>query len=285
MVLPVVSMEDDELFPKQPHALYEPAQRFVAEEGLEKFLSEGDSLYWSRLVIAARGYVLNLDRHSEEQIFSLDDAFILMHKVLAERKVRLTPVEYVRHLNTFFSVPNVLELLDRIDPANSGYLEPHPFGEAPFRAAFEALFGSAESPQNLHTANLQKLAYDVFARLLGILLARFNAAAGAESRRGIRFEKDAEWQPDDRVVLFQQFFEGNRTWLLHDFDRYVLEFWRPNGVQVIFGDAHVEKKQRAGFHLCDYCGMIEQQRDQFPVYQGQRFCSENCFGALLDRRR
>lgn len=67
---------------------------------------------------------------------------------------------------------------------------------------------------------------------------------------------------------------GNRTWLLHDFDRYVLECWRPNGVQVIFGDAHVEKKQRTGFHLCDYCGMIEQQRAQFPVYQNQRFVQQ-----------
>lgn len=62
----------------------------------------------------------------------------------------------------------------------------------------------------MHTANLQKLAYDVFTRLLGILLARFNAAvASTETRRGIRFEKDAEWQPNDRVVLFQQFFEGS----------------------------------------------------------------------------
>ena len=80
-----------------------------------------------------------------------------------------------------------------------------------------------------------------------------------KERRSIRFETDPEWQPDDRVVLFQQFFHGNRTWVLCDFDRYILTQWRPQGATIIFGDRFVQKKQREGMKLCSYCGMIEQQ--------------------------
>lgn len=29
-----------------------------------------------------------------------------------------------------------------------------------------------------------------------------------KKRKGIRFQEDPEWQPDERVVLFQHFFEG-----------------------------------------------------------------------------
>ncbi|KAI6231656.1 hypothetical protein M3Y95_00404900 [Aphelenchoides besseyi] len=289
MGLPVVSMEDEELFPKNPELLYESAHRHASEkDGLNQFLSEPNQLWWSRLVISCRGYVVNLLHPNEEQMFSLDDCFTLMHKVLAERQIRLTPINFVRHLNTFFSVPNVLDLLERIDPVNSGYLEPHPFAEAPYRAAFEALFGNPESAQSLHTANMQKLAYDIFTRLLGILLARYNAnsAEDAQKRRGIRFANDPDWQPDDRVVYFKEFYQGNRTWILSDFDRHILEFWKPNGVQVIFGDRYIEKKQRAGFLLCDYCGMLEQKIDQFPQYQGKRWKADGkLLSGAMDHQR
>ena len=30
----------------------------------------------------------------------------------------------------------------------------------------------------------------------------------SNKQKTIRFEKDPEWQPDDRVVLFQHFFKG-----------------------------------------------------------------------------
>lgn len=63
-----------------------------------------------------------------------------------------------------------MDLLNRVDPENLGYMETHPFLEQPYNAAFEAFFGNAQLAPNLHTANLQKLAFDVFARLLSEFL-------------------------------------------------------------------------------------------------------------------
>jgi hypothetical protein len=37
-------------------------------------------------VISARGYVINIVKRSDEHLFSLDDAFMLIHKVFAERQ-------------------------------------------------------------------------------------------------------------------------------------------------------------------------------------------------------
>lgn len=60
-----------------------------------------------------------------------------------------------------------MDVLNRVDPVNLGYMETHPFLDKPYNTAFEAFFGNAESANNLHTANIQKLGFDVFARLLG----------------------------------------------------------------------------------------------------------------------
>ena len=127
-------------------------------------------------------------------------------------------------------------------------------------------------------------------RVLCILQERWRAEK--ERKKGIRFEKDPEWQPDDRVVLFQQFYSGkwrrarlfrnigNRTWVLLDFDRYILAQWRPRGASIIFGDSFVEKKKRLGLRLCSYCGMLEQQKQQFPNRGDLVFCSPECADAL-----
>lgn len=85
--------------------------------------------------------------------------------------------------------------------------------------------------------------------------------------------EDTEWQPDDRVVVFQEFYKGlksankekhrknaigNRTWVLLDFDRHILGYHKPNGVRAIFGDRYVQMKRDEGCLLCAHCGMIEQ---------------------------
>ena len=44
-----------------------------------------DRLWWSRLVISVRGYVINYVQQNDEVLFSCDDAFIKIHQKLAER--------------------------------------------------------------------------------------------------------------------------------------------------------------------------------------------------------
>lgn len=111
------------------------------------------------------------------------------------------------------SLPNFMDLLNRVDPAHGAYMETHPFLDQPYNSAFEAFFGNAQLGRNLHTANLQKLGFDVFARLLGILLGRYERDRKDNQRKTIRFDRDPEWQADDRVVLFEEFYQGNINYL------------------------------------------------------------------------
>lgn len=55
-------------------------------------------------------------------------------------------------------------------------------------------------------ANAQKYAYITFMDILSTIQQRW--LTQSNKQKAIRFEKDPEWQPDDRVVLFQHFFEG-----------------------------------------------------------------------------
>jgi hypothetical protein len=134
------------------------------------------------LIISARGYVINhINQRSDEHLFSLDDAFIFMHKVFAERSNKMSPIQveiakrfylliyfqFITHINTLLSIPDFLFLLNRVDPENGAYMETHPFFDQPYTTAFEAFFGNPQISSNLHTANLQKIGFDVFARLLG----------------------------------------------------------------------------------------------------------------------
>ncbi|CAD5233880.1 unnamed protein product [Bursaphelenchus xylophilus] len=282
--LPVVSMEDLDLFPQNILKLRYPLDRRIDTTEIDEFLRQHDPIWWSRLVIAARGFLVNMQDYTEEQIFNLDDAFIEIHRVFVAKNTIPTPLRFIQNLNTLYSVPNYLEVLQRLDPSKNGYLEENPFEFEPQRSAFTQMFGSPERYQNLGVANSQKLAYDVFFRLLKLCFERFRDP-NSTVRKGIKFSTDPEWQPDNRVVLFQSFGQNNRTWVLTDFDRHIISHWRPNGIQIIFGDAYLEKKHRGGFNLCDFCGMLEQAVGQFPVYQKHRFCSEQCFAYLLDGKK
>ncbi|VDN45010.1 unnamed protein product [Gongylonema pulchrum] len=50
--------------------------------------------------------------------------------------------------------------------------------------------------------------------ILSILQQRW--ISSAKKRKSIRFQEDPEWQPDDRVVLFQHFFKDQGSLLLLD---------------------------------------------------------------------
>uniref|UniRef100_A0AAF3F0W9 DUF8117 domain-containing protein n=1 Tax=Mesorhabditis belari TaxID=2138241 RepID=A0AAF3F0W9_9BILA len=198
-------------------------------------------LWWSRLVISVRGYVVNYVASDDETLFHVDDAFIAIHRFLAEEKVnRESAKQFIRDLEAIHSYPKISDILLSLCTANAS--STNIFKESPISQALQRIFGTA----NLITyrlANGQKFAYIVFMNVLGILQARWQAEK--EKKKGIRFETDPEWQPDDRVVLFQEFYKGNRTWVLLDFDRYILQQWKPKGSNIIFGDRFIEKKQSA----------------------------------------
>lgn len=48
-------------------------------------------------------------------------------------------------------------------------------------------------------------------------------------QKGIKFAEDPEWHPDARVVLFQELPSGNRAWVICDYDRHLIAYWRPKG--------------------------------------------------------
>lgn len=55
-------------------------------------------------------------------------------------------------------------------------------------------------------ANAQIIAHIAFMHVFSILQQRWKFSV--KKLKGIRFQEDPEWQPDDRVVLFQHFFKG-----------------------------------------------------------------------------
>uniref|UniRef100_A0A1I7ZLR7 YHS domain-containing protein n=1 Tax=Steinernema glaseri TaxID=37863 RepID=A0A1I7ZLR7_9BILA len=278
MRLPIVSMEDAELFPKRNRLLLPSPEAPFPLEAFDRLNAHHDKLWWSRLVISVRGYVINYVQAQEEKLFLCDDAFIQIHVVFAERTHQFTPSQFVRDLATVAGFPGVAEALAGLE--RDPEAQPNPWRRSESAEAFCRVFGRANAA-TYRTANLQKDAYLVFAAILHRLVERWDAESGSK-RKGIRFDTDPEWQPDDRVVLFQQFYEGNRTWVLTDFDRHVIAFWKPNGANVVFGDRYIEKKKRAGFALCDHCGMLEQVVGQFPQFREHRFCSEQCLASMLD---
>ncbi|KAH7725273.1 Protein C01C10.2 b [Aphelenchoides avenae] len=282
-------MEDVELFSTDKFDLTTPLPPVPAEE-VDKICTDAHSLWWSRLIISTRGYVINLlnrinGRIDDNQLFSTDDAFILLHKVFVERAAGspATPAKFCELLNKLVQIERLSDVLATLHDYGECPKVPNPFREEPYASVFASIFGPVQHPKIYELANLQKYAYIVFMRVLGILMQRFQAEQ--TKKKGIRFDKDPEWQPDHRVVLFEQLSPGNRTWVLTDFDRHILKYWQPKGTNVIFGDSYIEKKKRTGFHLCDHCGMLEQQPAQFPSYKDVRFCTEECLQALLDAKR
>uniref|UniRef100_A0A1I7X998 Tau95 domain-containing protein n=1 Tax=Heterorhabditis bacteriophora TaxID=37862 RepID=A0A1I7X998_HETBA len=256
MTLPV-SMEDTELFPKEDRLSLRLSNIPVDIYSFRQMRASLTRLWWSRLVISVRGYVINYMQSNEESLFHTDDAFISIHRFLAEMNSENQLAEqFILDVARVVTYPNIGETLLALA---SDHPTKNPFQQDVTKESFERVFGKA----NLITyriANGQKCAYIIFVKVLCVLQERWKAEK--ERKKGIRFETDPEWQPDDRVVLFQEFFRGNRTWVLLDFDRYILAQWKPRGASIIFGDRFVEKKLRSGMRLCAYCGMIEQQVDE-----------------------
>jgi hypothetical protein len=48
----------------------------------------------------------------------------------------------------------------------------------------------------------------IITQILDILLSRFSDEQKDNQRRSIRFDRDPEWQADEKVVLFEEFYEG-----------------------------------------------------------------------------
>ncbi|KAE9554152.1 hypothetical protein FO519_002632 [Halicephalobus sp. NKZ332] len=281
MALPVVSMEDPELFPKINFLEINTPLKPLDLAEFEKLYKIPNNIWWSRLVISIRGFVVNYVKSEDDRLFSTDDAFIIIHKIFVEKKHEFSAIDFVKFLNVINSVKNLDSVLTQLE---KGILEPskNPFTNPESSTAFSTVFGQ---PNNVtyRIANLQKHAYHIFTKILGVLLDRWNQENSGTKKKGIRFDKDPEWQPDDRVVLFEEFYQGNRTWVLTDFDRYMIAFWRPTGTQVIFGERQIEKKKRSGFNLCDYCGMLEQFPEQFKLMDKFRLCSSECLQAVFSQ--
>ncbi|CEF69913.1 Hypothetical protein SRAE_2000455900 [Strongyloides ratti] len=291
-------MEDDELFPK--NKIFDVPQA-IANFEIKLFVELNEistPLWWSRLIISCRGYLTNYIEMDEEKLFLTDDAFILLHKVFVENNYKYTSLDFIKALLYLFRTPkisdhfyytlqndfednividnknNVKSSLEIYDVRNNdGIVQP-----------CEVIFGKNDAI-SIKMAEIQKDGYLMFMKILSILILRFKEEMEHGKKKGIRFDIDNEWQPDDRVVLFQQFYSGNRTWILTDFDRHVMNYWRPKGANVIFGDAYIDKKKRSGFMLCDYCGMLEQSVNQFPTFRDMKFCSEQCLNMLLDEKK
>ncbi|VDO90144.1 unnamed protein product [Heligmosomoides polygyrus] len=77
-------MEDLELFPKDPLLNTKPHGVPVDMNCFIQMQSSLDRLWWSRLVISVRGYVVNYVQNDDEILFHTDDAFISIHRFLAE---------------------------------------------------------------------------------------------------------------------------------------------------------------------------------------------------------
>uniref|UniRef100_A0A0N5BJ73 FLZ-type domain-containing protein n=1 Tax=Strongyloides papillosus TaxID=174720 RepID=A0A0N5BJ73_STREA len=295
--LPILSMEDEELFPKDK--VFDVPQA-IASFDIKLFVELNNistPLWWSRLIISSRGYLANYIEMDEEKLFLTDDAFILLHKVFVEKNHTFTSLEFIKALLHLFRIPRMSdgfcytlqddfedEILndDKVDEESS--LEKYNVIKDRITISpCEVLFGK-NGVLSIKMAEIQKEGYLMFMKILSILILRFKEDMEQGKKKGIRFDIDNEWQPDDRVVLFQQFYSGNRTWILTDFDRHIMLYWKPKGANVIFGDAYIDKKKRSGFMLCEYCGMLEQSVNQFPQFRNMKFCTEQCLNKLLDEK-
>ncbi|EJW83401.1 hypothetical protein WUBG_05687 [Wuchereria bancrofti] len=81
-------MEDLELFPKNKQLIIPklPIAQFSPDE-FEQMRNQLAKIWWSRLIIAARGYVANYIEDNDEKLFLADDAFIIIHRYLVESNV------------------------------------------------------------------------------------------------------------------------------------------------------------------------------------------------------
>ncbi|KAK6112169.1 hypothetical protein QQG55_46625 [Brugia pahangi] len=275
MLLPI-SMEDLELFPKNKQLIIPklPIAQFSPDE-FEQMRNQLAKIWWSRLIIAVRGYVANYIEDNDEKLFLADDAFIIIHRYLVESNVTDAIQQFLIDLEFIVNYPNVITILNDL---NNGFSKYNPFIDPKSNNHFIRIYGEPDRG-TYRVANAQIIAHIIFMHIFLILQQRWKFSI--KKRKSIRFQEDPEWQPDDRVVLFQHFFKGNRTWVMTDFDRHIINVWRPKGSIVIFGDRFIKDKQRFGYSLCFYCGMLEQQIGQFRCHRQRRYCSQKCFYAAL----
>uniref|UniRef100_A0A8R1HN56 DUF8117 domain-containing protein n=1 Tax=Caenorhabditis japonica TaxID=281687 RepID=A0A8R1HN56_CAEJA len=270
MTLPV-SMDDKELFPKVDilNLTFSPKSE-VNEDVFKQMFTSLNRLWWSRLVISVRGYVINYVQQNDDVLFSCDDAFIKVHQKLAERNSQFE--DAFEYLTAIFHVIREKNTLMHLisSPQNISTTKIPQNVERSF-----AIIHGDLSPRAIQLTIAQLPAYTMFIKVVVNLQQRWENEK--MKKKSIRFETDPEWEPDERVVLFQTFASDNRTWVLLDFDRYILQQWKPNGTSVIFGDRFVEKKKRAGLKLCSTCGMLEQKKGQFAAMNDQVYCSKTCF--------
>uniref|UniRef100_A0A915PPW7 DUF8117 domain-containing protein n=1 Tax=Setaria digitata TaxID=48799 RepID=A0A915PPW7_9BILA len=270
-------MEDLELFPKNKHLVLpkSPVAKFLPNE-FEQMYNQLTKIWWSRLIISVRGYVANYIENDDEQLFLADDAFIIIHRNLVETAVINAIQQFLADLELIVNYPNIVSILNDLN--NHGLSECNPFTDPKSCHQFTRIYGEPNAA-TYRVTKAQIIAHIIFMHIFTTLQQRWQFSA--KKRKSIRFQEDPEWQPDDRVVLFQHFFEGNRTWVMTDFDRHIIDVWRPKGSTVIFGDRFIKDKQRLGYALCAYCGMLEQQIGQFHHHRQRPYCSQKCLNAIL----
>ena len=268
-----ISMEDTELFPRHKFGINDHPR--LSPRSLREMKAGLNSLWWSRLVIATRGYVVNAFRGDDDVLFLFDDAFIAVHQALveggpddAERLIHDLEVLEADGCEALQALEHGLAVDERENPIYSPAT----------RSTYRRLFGSPESGA-YRRAFKMGFAFLVFLNVLAKVANRWEERKGL--RRGIRFSEDPEWHPDARVVLFEELPNGARAWVLSDFDRHLIAYWRPKGVNVIFGDRYIQSKKEEGFHLCGYCGILESIPGQFRPgprlpYASPHFCSDEC---------
>uniref|UniRef100_A0A1I7W2R7 Zf-CGNR domain-containing protein n=3 Tax=Loa loa TaxID=7209 RepID=A0A1I7W2R7_LOALO len=275
MLLPI-SMEDLELFPKNNQLILPKSSvaQFLPDE-FEQMRNQLAKIWWSRLIISVRGYVANYIEDNDEKLFLTDDAFIIIHRNLVESTVTNAIKQFLIDLEFIVNYPDIITILDDL---NNGLSQRNPFMDPKSSNHFIRIYGEPNTA-TYRVTNAQIIAHITFMHIFSILQQRWKLSA--KNRKGIRFQEDPEWQPDDRVVLFQHFFKGNRTWVMTDFDRHIINVWRPKGSVVIFGDRFIKDKQQLGYSLCFYCGMLEQQIGQFSSHRQRPYCSQKCLNAAL----
>lgn len=267
-------MDDKELFPKVDilNLTFSPKSE-ISEDVFKQMFSSLDRLWWSRLVISIRGYVINYVQQNDEVLFSCDDAFIKIHQKLAERNSQFEDAfEYLTAIFHVIREKNTLiQMISNPKSISTTKISPN------LDRSFNIIHGNL-TPKTIQLTIAQLPAYTMFIKVVVNLQQRWENEK--LKKKSIRFETDPEWEPDERVVLFQTFASDNRTWVLLDFDRYILQQWKPSGTSVIFGDRFVEKKKRAGLKLCSTCGMLEQKKAQFASLDEKAYCSKTCFDEL-----
>ncbi|KAK6046015.1 hypothetical protein COOONC_16480 [Cooperia oncophora] len=136
-----VSMEDMELFPKDALLNTKPHPMPVDINCIAQMQSSLDRLWWSRLVISVRGYVVNYVQNDDEILFHTDDAFICIHRFLAEneRHVMLHEhLQFISDADTIVSYPLISETLLAL--SSSRQIQ-NPFVDKRVGPAFTRVFG------------------------------------------------------------------------------------------------------------------------------------------------